>query len=57
MKEAGVRGDVIRNQKSVTGQPVEAEKGKNRNVPLKPLEGAEPCQHLDFSPIILISDF
>ena len=44
-----------------TGQGVLAAtrswKRQGTDSPLEPLEGARPCQHLDFGPGILISDF
>ena len=40
-------------------QPLEAGKGKERfsKILLEPLEGRQPCQHGDFSPVRPIPDF
>ena len=34
----------------------ESEKGKKMNSPLVASRKSQPCQHLDFSPVKLISD-
>ena len=39
-----------------TGGPWKVENGRNEFSPRIP-KGKSPCQHLDFSPIRLISDF
>lgn len=38
-------------------QPLEAMKGKEMNCPLQLPEAKQAYQHLDFSPMKLISDF
>ena len=37
--------------------PLEALKAKEMDPPLDPLEGTQPCQYPDFSPVKPISDF
>ena len=37
-------------------QPPELEEARNRDSPLESLVGTQPCQHLDFGLVMLISD-
>ena len=39
------------------GWPLKTGKGKKTDSSLEPPEGIQPCWHLDFSPLRLISDF